>query len=213
MHWGQHLLRPEFVESTYFLYRATRDPHYLEVCFLTDQRVDYPTARLQVGEKVLRSLQQHARVTCGYAAVKDVRTLQHEDRMDSFVLTETFKYLFLLFAEPDSLFLDLNQFVFTTEAHLLPLTLARLSNTTALPVTEDFFWEEDEEVEYEQACPSPLYMFPGHDSAGAAAAELRAPLESLVEDSCPSKRHQQRRLNAAEFQSNNEAHLQVRESK
>jgi len=192
VHWGQHLLRPEFVESTYFLYRATRDPHYLEV-----------------GEKVLRSLQQHARVTCGYAAVKDVRTLQHEDRMDSFVLTETFKYLFLLFAEPDSLFLDLNQFVFTTEAHLLPLTLARLSNTTALPVTEDFFWEEDEEVEYEQACPSPLYMFPGHDSAGAAAAELRAPLESLVEDSCPSKRHQQRRLNAAEFQSNNEAHLQL----
>lgn len=40
VHWGQHLLRPEFVESTYFLYRATRDPHYLEVGCLTDQRVD-----------------------------------------------------------------------------------------------------------------------------------------------------------------------------
>ena len=31
VHWGQYLLRPEFVESTYFLHRATGDPHYLEV--------------------------------------------------------------------------------------------------------------------------------------------------------------------------------------
>ena len=53
VHWGQHLLRPEFIESTYFLYRATLDPYYL-----------------QVGEKVLRSLQKHARVTCGYASIK-----------------------------------------------------------------------------------------------------------------------------------------------
>ena len=53
VHWAQHLLRPEFVESTYFLYRATLDPYYLEA-----------------GEKVLRSLQKHARVTCGYASIK-----------------------------------------------------------------------------------------------------------------------------------------------
>ena len=31
IHWGQHLLRPEFVESTYFLHKATQDLHYLEV--------------------------------------------------------------------------------------------------------------------------------------------------------------------------------------
>merc|ERR1719209_2826041 len=132
VHWGQHLLRPEFVESTYFLYKATQDPYYLEV-----------------GKKVLEALQKHARVTCGYAAVKDVRTLQHEDRMDSFVITETFKYLYLLFAKDEDLFLDISQFVFTTEAHLLPLTLARLSNSTAVPVTDEFFYDEDEDVEYE----------------------------------------------------------------
>jgi len=51
----------------------------------------------------LRALQKFARVPCGYAAVKDVRTAAHEDRMDSFVLAETFKYLFLLFAEPQDL--------------------------------------------------------------------------------------------------------------
>ena len=33
VHWGQHPLRPEFVESTYFLYRATGDPYYLEVIY------------------------------------------------------------------------------------------------------------------------------------------------------------------------------------
>lgn len=54
--------------------------------------------------------------------------------MDSFVLAETFKYLYLLFAESQDLILDLDQFVFTTEGHLLPLSLARLSNYTAVPV-------------------------------------------------------------------------------
>ena len=111
VHWGQYLLRPEFVESTYFLHRATGDPHYLDV-----------------GEEVLRSLQKHTRVTCGYATIKDVRTLQKEDRMDSFVLSETFKYLYLLFADESESPINVHDFVFTTEGHLLPLSLARLSN-------------------------------------------------------------------------------------
>ena len=60
--------------------------------------------------------------------------MQLEDRMDSFVLAETFKYLYLLFADPQDLMIDVNSFVFTTEGHLLPLSLARLSNVTAVPV-------------------------------------------------------------------------------
>jgi len=192
VHWGQHLLRPEFVESTYFLYKATQDPYYLEV-----------------GKKVLKSLQLHARVTCGYAAVKDVRTLQHEDRMDSFVLTETFKYLYLLFTKDEELYLDMSQFVFTTEAHLLPLTLARLSNSTALPISDKFQYDEDEEVEFEQACPSTRYMFPGHDTAHTGAASLRKPLERMVEETCPSVRMMERKLTAAQFQSTNEEHLKL----
>jgi len=192
VHWGQHLLRPEFVESTYFLYKATQDPHYLEV-----------------GRDVLKALQKHARVTCGYAAVKDVRTLQHEDRMDSFVITETFKYLYLLFAKEEDMFLDISQFVFTTEAHLLPLTLARLSNTTTVPVSDDFFFDEDEDVEYDMACPSPRYMFPGYDTTSDGAASLRKPLESLVEETCPTKKILKRKLTAMEFQSTSEDHLRL----
>lgn len=75
-------------------------------------------------------LQKHARVECGFAAVNDVRTGKHEDRMDSFVLSETLKYLFLIFADPSELILDLDNFIFTTEAHLLPLSLGQLTNVT-----------------------------------------------------------------------------------
>lgn len=50
--------------------------------------------------------------------------------MDSFVLSETIKYLFLIFADPSELILDLDNFIFTTEAHLLPLSLGQLSNLT-----------------------------------------------------------------------------------
>ena len=46
--------------------------------------------------------------------------------MDSFVLAETFKYLYLMFAEPSDLIIDLDDFLFTTEAHLLPLSLSRI---------------------------------------------------------------------------------------
>ena len=52
VHWGQHPLRPEFVESTYFLYRATGDPYYLEA-----------------GAKVMSSLQRYARVPCGKTTI------------------------------------------------------------------------------------------------------------------------------------------------
>lgn len=54
--------------------------------------------------------------------------------MDSFVLSETFKYLYLLFSQQEDLPLQVDDFVFTTEAHLLPLSLARLSNLTSIPL-------------------------------------------------------------------------------
>ncbi len=150
----QAFLRPEFVESTYFLYRATGDPHYLEV-----------------GRDALRAIQRHARVPCGYATIRDVRTLQKEDRMDSFVLSETFKYLYLLFAEEEDVGLDVDDFVFTTEAHLLPLALARLSNRTAVPLREgrraaaDVILDED--VELDRSCPSTHFLFPHEKVPGS----------------------------------------------
>ncbi|GAA37391.2 ER degradation enhancer mannosidase alpha-like 3 [Clonorchis sinensis] len=117
VHWGQHLMRPEFIESTYLLYRATNDPYYLKV-----------------GARVVDDLQNYTRVPCGYAAVEDVRTMNLSDRFDSFVLAETFKYLYLLFTEPSDLPFPLGDYVFTTEAHLLPLSLSQVrpKNTSSV---------------------------------------------------------------------------------
>ncbi|CAJ0925664.1 unnamed protein product, partial [Mesorhabditis belari] len=107
VHWAEHPLRPEFIESTYFLYRSTHDEHYLEVAKL-----------------VMDSLNENVKVSCGFAGIKDIRTMVHEDRMDSFVLSETFKYLYMIFSEPEDLPLDPDQYVMTTEAHFLPLSMA-----------------------------------------------------------------------------------------
>eukprot|EP00039_Didymoeca_costata_P007976 m.106193 g.106193 ORF g.106193 m.106193 type:complete len:796 (-) comp13899_c0_seq1:126-2513(-) len=110
VHWGNWPLRPEFAESTYFLYRATGDPHYLEA-----------------GKKILRNLEKYAKVKCGFAAIKDVKKKTHEDKMDSFLLAETFKYLYLLFVDPEDVEINLDDYVFTTEAHLLPTHLSAMS--------------------------------------------------------------------------------------
>jgi ER degradation enhancer, mannosidase alpha-like 3 len=106
VHWPSHPLRPEFLESTYYLYRATKDDYYL-----------------RIAEKMINQLENYSRTRCGYAAIADVKTKQHEDRMDSFVFAETFKYLYLLFEEDDTLLFDIDEFIFTTEAHLVPLNM------------------------------------------------------------------------------------------
>ncbi|KAK3921243.1 ER degradation-enhancing alpha-mannosidase-like protein 3 [Frankliniella fusca] len=187
VHWGQHPLRPEFLESTYFLYKATGDSYYLEV-----------------GRKVLKSLQRYARVSCGYAAVKDVRTNVHEDRMDSFVLAETFKYLFLLFSEPNELLLDLDQFLFTTEAHLLPLTLARSTNASLLNQIVNSMDLNGSDLSGDdltdaRTCPNIQHLFP---------EKVRRPLRNLVDGVCPHK-ELRRRLKAVDFQMGNTDHLKL----
>ncbi|KYN16708.1 PREDICTED: ER degradation-enhancing alpha-mannosidase-like protein 3 isoform X1 [Trachymyrmex cornetzi] len=178
VHWGHHPLRPEFLESTYFLYRATGDHYYLGV-----------------GRKVLKSLQTYARVPCGYAAVSDVRTNKHDDTMDSFVLSETFKYLFLLFVEPGELVLDLDEFIFTTEGHLLPLTLASIRTNISSDFERDIVYVD----EFDRTCPNSLHLFP---------ATVRQPLRNMVEDVCP-RRSVKRRLSASQFQANNLEHLKM----
>ena len=50
-------------------------------------------------------------------------------RMDSYMLAETFKYLFLLFSEPEDHVLNIDDYIFTTEAHLLPLSLSITNKT------------------------------------------------------------------------------------
>lgn len=168
VYWGQHPLRPEFVESTYFLYKATNDPYYLEV-----------------GKNVMDSLEKYARVPCGFAGIKDVRTGSHEDRMDSFVLAETFKYLYLLFSEPQDLVLPIDDYLFTTEAHILPLTLANYKlNTSSDPLSSpDSFSKASATPSPARSCPSHDFHFPTGKSYADA---VRESLPKLQPGSCPS---------------------------
>ena len=96
-------LRPEIVESTYYLYHFTRDRSY--------QRM---------GEKIFTDFVTYCRTDSGYAALSDMVTKTKRDEMESFVFAETFKYFYLLFAQPEAL--DFDKIVFNTEAHPLRRT-------------------------------------------------------------------------------------------
>jgi hypothetical protein len=91
-------LRPENMESCFYLYRATKDEQYL-----------------RMGKRMIDDIVSKCRTTDGFAAVKDVRTMELKDSMESFFFAETLKYAYLIFA-PESM-LDLTKTVFTTEAH------------------------------------------------------------------------------------------------
>jgi mannosyl-oligosaccharide alpha-1,2-mannosidase len=97
------LLRPEYVESLYVLWRVTGAQKYRDW-----------------GWDVWRGIESHARVeTGGYASVDSVleQAPVLRDHMESFFVAETLKYLFLLFADSDAL--DLEAWVLNTEAHPL----------------------------------------------------------------------------------------------
>lgn len=75
-------LRPEFIESNLFLAQATGDELYLEIA-----------------ERVLHDLNNRTRVDCGFAAIYNLETGALEDKMPSFLISETLKYLYLTFDE------------------------------------------------------------------------------------------------------------------
>lgn len=97
-----YALRPEIVESAYYLHHYTGDTRYRAM-----------------GREFFNDFVRHGRSEAGYAALKDVRSKAKEDSMESFVFAETFKYFYLLFA-PKTV-LDFDAVTFNTEAHPLRL--------------------------------------------------------------------------------------------
>jgi glycosyl hydrolase family 47 len=96
-------LRPEALESAYYLYQLTGDLRYR-----------------RMGEAMWRAIDRWTRTPDGFAALADVRTKEKRDRMHSFLFAETMKYAWLLLAPPATL--DLHTVVFNTEAHPLRRT-------------------------------------------------------------------------------------------
>lgn len=101
-------LRPEIVESIYTLYKVTKDPTYL-----------------YMGRDIVYSLNNMTRVKCGFTNIANVQDKTQNDKMESFFLAETLKYLYLLFDENN--FVNQNPYTFNTEGHLIPLRKEYLS--------------------------------------------------------------------------------------
>ncbi|CAN7937452.1 unnamed protein product [Ixodes hexagonus] len=171
-------LRPELVESVMYLYQATKDPHLLEI-----------------GVDILESIAHSARTECGYATIRKVQDHELEDRMESFFLAETTKYLYLLFT-PDHFIhnngsqatvvqtssgqcvLDAGGYVFNTEAH--PIDVAAVHCCSTQKVAEDTALERLEELldlskllvdERREEFVRPLAEAPGDDLEDGSTGE------------------------------------------
>uniref|UniRef100_A0A452Y6T1 alpha-1,2-Mannosidase n=1 Tax=Aegilops tauschii subsp. strangulata TaxID=200361 RepID=A0A452Y6T1_AEGTS len=110
-----NLLRPETLESLFVLHRITEDPKYREW-----------------GWQIFQAFEKYTKVDSGgYTSLDDVTSLPppRRDKMETFFLGETLKYLYLLFGESNILPLD--KYVFNTEAHPLPVirSVVQVSNT------------------------------------------------------------------------------------
>jgi mannosidase alpha-like ER degradation enhancer 2 len=92
-------LRPEAIESAYYLFVLTGDERWREM-----------------GKDFFHRIVAATRVDDGFAHLADVRTGVLDDAMESFFLAETLKYAWLL-AVPSAL--DFDAVVFNTEAHPL----------------------------------------------------------------------------------------------
>ena len=96
----KYILRPEAIESVFYLYRITGDQHWREV-----------------GWQMFLAVQKYTHTTFGASAIDDVtKSLPtQEDSEESFWLAETLKYFYLLFEDEDVVSLD--EWVLNTEAH------------------------------------------------------------------------------------------------
>lgn len=91
-------LRPEIVESAYYLHHDTHDERYAAM-----------------GRTFFNDIVKYCRTDNGYTTLKSVVTKEQGDWMPSFFLAETLKYFYLLFTDSDLL----DHAVFNTEAHPL----------------------------------------------------------------------------------------------
>ncbi len=103
---GGYNLRPEAVEAFFYMWRFTRRQKYRDYAW-----------------EVFESIERHCKhEKGGYAAIKNAKS-RHPSKMDimhSFLISETFKYLYLIFGPDEELPLD--KWVFNTEAHPLLIT-------------------------------------------------------------------------------------------
>ena len=83
---SSYMLRPEVIESLFYLNKLTGDPIYREW-----------------GWEIFQAIERNCKTDAGYGGFNDVMAADSgtADKMESFFLAETLKYLYILF-DPDS---------------------------------------------------------------------------------------------------------------
>ena len=97
---ARYILRPEAIESVFYMYRITGDPTYQDKAWAMFEAIENSTS-----------------TQYGNAAIRDMTKSPPDldDSMESFWMAETLKYFYLIFSEPGTISLD--EWVFNTEAH------------------------------------------------------------------------------------------------
>ncbi|XP_071096825.1 endoplasmic reticulum mannosyl-oligosaccharide 1,2-alpha-mannosidase-like [Haliotis cracherodii] len=104
---AHNLLRPETVESLLYLHRLTGDKKYREW-----------------GWQIFQAFEKYTKIPDGgYSSINNVKNMGSpgfKDKMESFFLSETLKYLYLLFSD-DPKVISFDDYVFNSEGHPLPI--------------------------------------------------------------------------------------------
>lgn len=98
-----YIQRPELMESIWYMYLVTKDWRLVQWAMSLVDRI----------QLVLQT-------KCGFACLESVESLRRSDTMESFFLSETLKYLYLILDHGNQ-FNSVN-YVFNTEAHPFPAT-------------------------------------------------------------------------------------------
>jgi mannosyl-oligosaccharide alpha-1,2-mannosidase len=98
-----YILRPEIIESYFYMWRYTRDTKY------RDWAWDFA-----------QSLERYCKSEAGYSGLQNVyEPVVKDDVQQSFLMAEVLKYLYLIFS--DDKLVNLDEWVLNTEAHPLPI--------------------------------------------------------------------------------------------
>ncbi|KAF6831046.1 endoplasmic reticulum mannosyl-oligosaccharide -alpha-mannosidase [Colletotrichum plurivorum] len=100
---GRYILRPEAIESVFYMYRITGDDEWRELAW-----------------DMFQAIQRATETPLAYSAISNVNVASADvttktDSMESFWFSETLKYFYLIFSPPDVV--SLNDWVLNTEAH------------------------------------------------------------------------------------------------
>ncbi|XP_039287466.1 endoplasmic reticulum mannosyl-oligosaccharide 1,2-alpha-mannosidase isoform X6 [Nilaparvata lugens] len=103
---AHNLLRPEFIESLWYLYQITGNTTYQDW-----------------GWNIFKAFEKYSKVAHGFTSIGNVNNVtdtKPRDIMETFFLSETIKYLYLLFSN-DRKLLDIDRYVINSEGHPLPI--------------------------------------------------------------------------------------------